>query len=140
LTFMIGGDGDEVAVMMPAFHAMGRDIHHLGVFGSGMACKVVNNFLAVSSVVAVRKAMVSAERFGLNSQTLLNIARSSSGITWYGDNIARISWATEGYDSENTIGILEKDLLFFLDAIDDEPGDFESALFMEIRRMEPLQP
>ena len=53
--------------------------------------------------------------------------------------MARISWAAEGYDPQNTIGILEKDLLSYLDAIDGEPGEFETALLAEIRRMEPLQ-
>ena len=142
LTFMVGGEASAVAAMMPAFRAMGRDIHHLGGSGAGMTCKVVNNFLAVSGFVAVRKAMASAERLGLDPKTLLEVARSSSGSTWYGDNMARISWAAEGYAPENTIGILEKDLLSYLEALGGdggEPGDFETALLSEVRRMTPLQ-
>ena len=55
--------------------------------------------------------------------------RTSSGSTWYGDNMDRISWASEGYDEANTIGIIEKDLQSFMDAVaDNPPVDLELTL------------
>ena len=69
--------------------------------------------------------------------------RSSSGSTWYGDNIDRISWAREGYDVANTIGILEKDMLSFLDAIsgyeDIEVENLAGSVLDVIRATEPLE-
>ena len=69
--------------------------------------------------------------------------RSSSGSTWYGDNIDRISWAREGYGAANTIGILEKDMLSFLDAISGyeniEVENLAGSVLDVVRAAEPLE-
>lgn len=142
LTFMLGGDADQVQLLMPAFEAMGETIHHLGPTGAGAACKVANNLCAAAGVVAVRRAIKAAEAYGIDSRHLLEVMKTSSGATWYGDNLEKIDWAREGYDKANTMGILEKDVSSFVDALDGlegiEAGDFEAAVIAEIRRMEPL--
>ena len=138
LTFMVGGAGAVAARLMPLLRIMGDGIHHLGPVGAGMACKVVNNFVGVIGVVAVRKALASAERLGLDRRRLLDVMRASSGSTWYGDNIDAIDWSRQGYDPGNTIGIIEKDVTAYLDALDGGPGSFETALLDEIRALEPL--
>jgi 3-hydroxyisobutyrate dehydrogenase len=142
LTFMVDGADDAVAALMPAFRAMGTTIHHLGPLGAGMTCKVVNNFVAASSVVAVRRALAAARALGFDPARLLEVMRTSSGATWYGDNFDKIAWAREGYDPSNTIGILEKDVTSFLDALagneTDAPDAFASAVLAGLRRVEPL--
>ncbi len=142
LTFMVGGAGDTVSTLMPVFGVMGEDVHHLGETGAGLTCKVVNNFVASSSVVAVRRALIAAGALGVERQTILDIMRTSSGGTWFGDNFDNIDWAREGYDRLNTMGILEKDMMSFLDAVEDIPeddtGTFEQAILDNLRNMEPL--
>ncbi len=141
LTFMVGGHDQDVATAMPLFHAMGERVHHLGPLGTGMTCKVVNNFVGVTGVIAVRKALAAAMHLGLSPAKLLEVMTVSSGATWYGDNIRDIAWAREGYTPENTIGILEKDVTAYLTALGQAaaPEDFEDALLAEIRRLEPLE-
>lgn len=142
LTFMVGGDADAVQVLMPAFEAMGQQVHHLGPVGAGAACKVANNLCAAAGVVAVRRALKAAAGYGIEATKLLDVMRTSSGATWYGDNLQKIDWANEGYDPANTMGILEKDVTSFVDALDGldnmQSGPFEDAIIAEIRRMEPL--
>lgn len=142
LTFMVGGNDDIVGGLRVIFGAMGGEIHHLGATGTGMTCKVINNFVGVSGVAAVRKALAASASLGLDRNRLLDVMRSSSGSTWYGDNLERISWAREGYDPANTIGILEKDMRAFLDAVagrDDVAVDGFAASVLEIiRDLEPL--
>jgi 3-hydroxyisobutyrate dehydrogenase-like beta-hydroxyacid dehydrogenase len=143
LTFMVGGADDDIARLMPAFQAMGGVIHHMGATGTGMTCKVINNFVGVSGVVTVRKALKAATALGLEHDRLLEVMRTSSGSTWYGDNIDRISWSREGYDPANTIGILEKDMRAFLDAVEGRDDvavdDFAAAVLDVVRRLEPLE-
>jgi len=109
-----------------------------------MTVKVINNFVASSSVVAVRRALEAAAALGVEGRVLLDVMRTSSGGTWYGDNFDDIDWAREGYDPENTMGILEKDMTSFLDALDATEGlaagDFEDAVLLSIRRTEPIEP
>jgi len=142
LTFMVGGDKAVVAALMSAFRAMGEKVHHLGAGGAGLTCKVVNNFVASSSVVAVRRAIEAAGALGIQHDTLLDIMRTSSGGTWFGDNFDDIDWSREGYDPENTMGILEKDMMSFLDAMDGESekddGAFERAIIDNLCNMEAL--
>jgi len=142
LTFMVGGERETVSYLMPLFEAMGEQVHHLGPVGAGAACKVANNLCAAAGVVAVRRALKAAEGYGIDADKLLDVMRSSSGATWYGDNIRKIDWADEGYDPTNTMGILEKDVKSFMDALQGldtmEAGPFEDAVISEIRKMEPL--
>ncbi|MGJ3260087.1 MAG: NAD(P)-dependent oxidoreductase [Rhodospirillales bacterium] len=142
LTFMVGGSADAVQLLMPAFEAMGETVHHLGPVGAGAACKVANNLCAAAGVVAVRRAIKAAAGYGIDAPKLLDVMRTSSGATWYGDNLQKIDWAGEGYDPANTMGILEKDVMSFVDALDGlddmEAGAFEDAVIDEIRKLEPL--
>ena len=142
LTFMVGGEFGVVESLTPLFEIMGTEVNHLGFVGSGMTCKVINNFVAITGVAAVRKAIAAAIALGMNPKTLLDIMKSSSGSTWYGDNIDRISWSREGYDPGNTIGIIEKDMLSFLDAVTSHPDvevkDFAASVLEIVRSMEPL--
>jgi 3-hydroxyisobutyrate dehydrogenase-like beta-hydroxyacid dehydrogenase len=143
LTFMVGGADKTVSVLMPVFEAMGETVHHLGATGAGLTCKVVNNFVASSSVVAVRRALNAAEGLGVERRTILDVMRSSSGGTWFGNSFDDIDWAREGYDRSNTMGILEKDMLSYLDALEAVPGQgeglFEQAILENLRNMEPLE-
>jgi len=143
LTFMVGAPTDALANLMGLFKAMGEEIHHLGETGTGMTCKVINNFVGVTGVAAVRKALAASVSLGLDPNRLLDVMRTSSGSTWYGDNLDRISWAREGYDPANTIGILEKDLQAFLDAVEGREevavDDLAASVLDVIRALEPLE-
>ena len=142
LTFMVGGDFGAVKYLTALFEIMGTEVNHIGPMGSGMTCKVINNFVAISGIAAVRKAIAAARALGMDPRTLLGIMKTSSGSTWYGDNIDRISWSLEGYDPGNTIGILEKDMLAFLDTITSNPdvkvNDFAESVLEVVRSVEPL--
>lgn len=141
LTFMVGGDTDSVAQTLPLFEAMGDKIHHLGDLSTGMTCKVLNNLLAATSVVAVRRVLKDADRLGLSPAKFLEVSSQSSGGNWFGTNFDQIPWATEGYASENTIGILEKDVTCMLDAVADHPdlvdGGFEKTILDGLRALKP---
>lgn len=143
LTFMVGGDSETVTSLRSAFDTMGEEIHHMGPTGAGAAAKVSNNLCAAAGVVAVRRALAASQAYGIAKDEMLAVMKSSSGSTWYGDNLDKIDWANEGYDPTNTMGILEKDVSSFVDALDGienmTAGPFEDAILDEIRRMEPLQ-
>ena len=82
-----------------------------------MSVKVLNNFVASCSVVAIRNVLSKAKSFGITPNQLLDVLKDSSGQTWFSNNLGNIDWSKENYNSKNTIGILEKDVKSFLDAI-----------------------
>jgi 3-hydroxyisobutyrate dehydrogenase len=132
LTFMIGGPEEAIETLMPAFKAMGNEVYHLGPVGTGLKCKVVNNFVAAAGIVAVRHALASAEAMGVEQSMILEVMRTSSGSTWYGDNFESIDWSSQAYDPSNTMGIIKKDVAAYLDAIGGmetkDASDFEHAV------------
>lgn len=134
LAFMVGADETTAAPIAPLLAAMGRDIHYLGGPTKGMACKVLNNFVAASSVTAVRQVMSEAAAFGIPADTLLRVMESSSGATWFGDNFDKISWANEEYAPNNTIGIVEKDVNALLSSLKDTAENAPENAYMKAIR------
>ncbi len=137
LTFMVGGPEQTFNELRPAFSAMGGKIYHLGDLGTGMTTKVLNNFVASTSVVVVRNVLKQAKVLGMDEKKLLEVMGQSSGQTWFGTNIESIDWAGEAYDPGNTIGILEKDVRAFIDALDDGAEPIHEAVVEGLRSLPP---
>src|SRR5258708_2716996 len=143
LSFMLGGPDDALDRLMPLFQAMGQHVFRLGPLGAGMTAKVLNNYVASASVVAVRHAYARALELGADLEALRSVMQASSGATWFGDNFHEIDWAGEGFEANNTIGILEKDIRSGLDAMSGAeragPDAFDAALLAAIRAMKPFK-
>lgn len=138
LTFMIGGPENTFNDLQPAFSTMGKKLHHLGALGAGMTAKVLNNFVAASTVVTVRNVLHHAKTLGMDRDTLLSVMDQSSGQTWFGSNFDKISFAAEDYDPANTIGILEKDVRAFIDALEDGPEPLHKAIITALQTLPPV--
>ena len=128
LTFMVGAEKNQYENILPILNILGEKIHHIGKFGSGMSVKVLNNFVASCSVVAVRHVLSEAKYLNISSEQLLEILNCSSGKTWFSENIKNIDWAKESYTKENTIGILEKDVNSYLDGLENSESETSQAL------------
>ena len=139
LTFMVGGEKEAFDRLHPAFLAMGEKIHHLGELGAGMTTKVLNNFVAATTVVAVRNVLKQAEVLGLDKSTLLKVMEQSSGQTWFGSNFDALDWAGEGHDAANTIGILVKDVDAFIDALEGGPEPLHEAVIDGLKSLPSCQ-
>jgi 3-hydroxyisobutyrate dehydrogenase-like beta-hydroxyacid dehydrogenase len=138
LTFMVGADAAEVAVLMPLLQAMGRMIHPVGGLGAGMTAKVLNNFVCAASVVATRQAIDWADELGLDRKALMAVMASSSGQTWFGSNFEKIEFAPLGHAPTNSIGILKKDVSCALDAVERPQDRLGMALLAGLGELVPL--
>ena len=143
LSFMLGGPDAALDRLTPLFQAMGQHVFRLGPLGAGMTAKVLNNYVASACVVAVRRVYARARELGVDFDALRSVMKASSGATWFGDNFHDIDWSREGYDANNTIGILEKDIRSGLDAMTGAgragPDAFDAALQAAIRAMERFE-
>ena len=128
LTFMVGSTKNQFETISPILNILGRTIHHIGKFGSGMSVKVLNNFVASCSVVAVRHVLSEAKNLNISTDQLLEILNCSSGKTWFSENLFSIDWSKESYNKENTIGILEKDVNSYLDGLQDAGSKTNEAM------------
>ena len=142
LTFMVGANSNDFENILPILNILGEKIHHIGEFGSGMSVKVLNNFVASCSVLAVRHVLSEAKNLNISSEQLLNILNCSSGKNWFSDNLNKIDWAKESYNNDNTIAILEKDVKSFIDGLQntqsksrDEMINFQKALLRGLKNI-----
>ena len=118
LSFMLGGEDADLDALDPLFRAMGTKIHRMGGPGKGMTAKVLNNFVTISGIAAVRQVIDWAEDLGMDRERLFALMNDSSGQNWFVSNFDAIEFSRDGYDPENTIGILKKDVESCLDAVD----------------------
>ena len=116
LTFMVGGKNDEVQYIMPLLNILGDNILHIGDFGKGMSVKLLNNFIAASSVLATRNVLAQINDFGLTKKQLLDVVKCSTGDNWFAQNYDNLNWSKENFEKKNTMGILEKDLLSYIES------------------------
>jgi 3-hydroxyisobutyrate dehydrogenase-like beta-hydroxyacid dehydrogenase len=130
LSFMLGGSAAEIDRLMPLFRAMGQHFHIMGDFGSGMAAKVLNNLLAATNTAVTRLVLDWADAQGIDEARLLHLIATSSGQNWLASGFEKIEFARDGYDPENTIGILIKDID---SALDGAPESAEAELFRAVQ-------
>ena len=124
LTFMVGGKNDEVQNIMPLLNILGDNILHIGDFGKGMSVKLLNNFIAASSVLATRNVLSQIHEFGLTEKQLLDVVKCSTGDNWFAQNYDTLNWSKENFDKTNTMGILEKDLLSYIESKSNKNTNF----------------
>lgn len=112
LTFMTGGDTSQLSDL---FNAMGAQTHHMGEFGAGMTAKVLNNLLAASNTAMTRLVLDWADAQGVDEAKLLALIASASGQNWFASGFDDIEFTRDGYEPDNTIGILVKDVAAAMD-------------------------
>lgn len=83
LTMMFGGDEETLKTVEAPMRVLGKNIYCTGKVGSGAATKMLNNYLAGISAVAVCEVMALATKLGLNLKEFIEIVNNSSGRSGY---------------------------------------------------------
>ena len=134
LTFMTGGSSEQIA---PLLDAMGTTIHHMGGYGAGMTAKVLNNLLAASNTAMTRLVLDWADAEGVDEAKLLALIHTASGQNWLASGFEEIEFARDGYDPDNSIGILVKDVASALDIAPDDALALPLAVQSAIHNLKP---
>jgi 3-hydroxyisobutyrate dehydrogenase len=82
LTYMIGGQVEDVEAARPYLDLLGGRILHAGGAGNGQAAKIVNNMMLGVNLAGMCEGAVLAARLGLDPSVFHSIAASSSGDSW----------------------------------------------------------
>ena len=73
LTFLIGGEKNDVEYCRPLFEAMGKKILHIGENGKGTSMKMVINLLLGQAMVAFSEGMLLGESLGISKEQIMEI-------------------------------------------------------------------
>ncbi len=81
LLVMIGGEPADVRAVEPLLRTMGSGLVHCGPPGSGIAMKVVNNYLSCSASVLTAECLVLGVKAGLDLETMLRVMTGTAAKT-----------------------------------------------------------
>lgn len=116
LTFMVGAEDEDFEAAKKYIEPMAGNIFHAGGDAAGQAAKIVNNMMLAISAQGVVEGAVLADRFGLDPETFINIAKVSSGDswplrTWYPvPGVVDTAAANNGFKPGFAVSLMRKDL------------------------------
>jgi len=82
LTFMVGSDDANFAIVQPILAQMGKNIVHCGGAGTGQVAKVANNLLLGITMIGLSEAMNLGVALGMDAKVLAQVINMSSGRCW----------------------------------------------------------
>jgi 3-hydroxyisobutyrate dehydrogenase len=82
LTFMVGGEVEDVERARPLLEKMGKNIFHAGSSGAGQTVKVCNNMLLGIQMLGTSEALRLGIANGMDPKVLSDIMSKSSGRNW----------------------------------------------------------
>lgn len=108
LAVMVGGPKEEFERVRPVFEALGERVYHVGPLGAGMAIKLVNNMIGITSSLIVPEALALGVEYGLPVDRMVEIINASSGKTFVTENWPMFSlWLYAALQKNDPFGARE---------------------------------
>lgn len=131
VSFFLGGSVEEVRSVAPIFDRLGRSAIRMGGFGTAMAAKVMNDFLAASSNAMTRIALDWAEAQGIDEARMVELTGGMFAQTPSALCHEIIEFMQPGSGGETSVSTLVRDVESALDtalasAHLTPPGAFET--------------
>lgn len=82
LSIMVGGEGEVVEALKPAFEVMGKTIVHQGPAGAGQHTKMVNQILIATNMIGVCEALLYGYKAGLDLNTVMQSVGPGAAGSW----------------------------------------------------------
>ena len=118
LNIMAAGDKETFEKVKPVLEEQGENIFHLGALGAGHTTKLINNFMGMTTVVAMSQAFAAAKLAGVDGQQLFDIMSagpSNSPFMKFCKNYAVDNVSDLGFSIANA----NKDLGYFVHMMKD---------------------
>ncbi|WP_340154727.1 NAD(P)-dependent oxidoreductase [uncultured Winogradskyella sp.] len=118
LNIMAAGNEDTFAKVKPVLDDQGENVFYLGALGAGHTTKLINNFMGMTTVVAMSQAFAAAKLAGVDGQQLFDIMSagpSNSPFMKFTKNYAVDHVSDLGFSIANA----NKDLGYFVQMIND---------------------
>ena len=115
LTVIFSGEATLFDRLQPLFDVIGANSFNVGSEpGQGQRMKMVNNHLAISTLLTTSEALAYGEAGGLDMKTMLDVLNVSSGRSYTTEFLFPNFVLTETYDSGGPTSIIRKDIGLFV--------------------------
>ncbi|MDA8585257.1 NAD(P)-dependent oxidoreductase [Rhodobacteraceae bacterium] len=118
LNIMAAGDKETFEKVKPVLDVQGENVFHVGALGAGHTTKLINNFMGMTTAVAMSQAFAVADRAGINRQQLFDIMSagpSNSPFMNFCKNYAVDGVSDLGFSIANA----NKDIGYFVKMVED---------------------
>ncbi|MBU2951109.1 NAD(P)-dependent oxidoreductase [Tamlana agarivorans] len=118
LNIMAAGDVETFEKVKPVLEEQGENVFYLGALGAGHTTKLINNFMGMTTVVAMSQAFAAAKLSGVDGQQLFDIMSagpSNSPFMKFCKHYAVDNVSDLGFSIANA----NKDLGYFVQMMDD---------------------
>jgi 3-hydroxyisobutyrate dehydrogenase-like beta-hydroxyacid dehydrogenase len=85
LVFMVGGDDEPVARVMPVLEPLGRATFHVGPLGLGNTMKLLNSLIAFTTTWVSLEGLAMATKAGIQLPKAVEILRTAGASNFYID-------------------------------------------------------
>ena len=109
LTFIVGGEADDLTEIRPYLEMMGNRIAHVGEVGMGISLKVVVNALLASAMATFAEAVALGRGLGLTEETLLNVLVGGPVVAPF-MGMKKEMIASGEYDTQFKLSSIKKDV------------------------------
>lgn len=114
LTFLLGGDDDDIAKVNEVLEALSSTRHQAGVIGDGKTIKLANNVMSAANILVGAEAFEMAVAAGMEPRRAFEILSKSGGVS--SQFVKRFPWVLEGdFRPRFTVALALKDLGLALD-------------------------
>jgi 3-hydroxyisobutyrate dehydrogenase-like beta-hydroxyacid dehydrogenase len=129
LVFMVGGDDDVVARVLPVLGRLGRASFHLGPIGTGTTMKLVNSLLAFTSTWSSLEGLSLAAAAGVDLRAAIDVVRTGGASNFFIDRVVD-GLDVRGRPAKFALELAAKDarLIADLAASSDVPAPVADAL------------
>jgi 3-hydroxyisobutyrate dehydrogenase len=110
ITFMVAGDDDAIDRVMPLLEAMAMQVFRAGPLGSGHAMKTLNNYVSAAGLAAALDAMVAAQSFGVDVETMLEVFNAGTARNFSTANTLIDEAMSRRYAAGFQLALMVKDL------------------------------
>ena len=85
LVFMVGGDDEPVARVLPVLEPLGRATFHVGALGLGNTMKLLNSLIAFTTTWVSLEGLAFATKAGIEVQKAVEILRTAGASNFFID-------------------------------------------------------
>jgi 3-hydroxyisobutyrate dehydrogenase len=111
ITLMVAGDDDDaIDRVMPLLQAMAEQVFRAGRLGSGHAMKTLNNYVSAAGLAAALDAMVAAQRFGIDVETMIEVFNAGTARNFSTANTLLEEAMSRRYAAGFQLALMVKDL------------------------------
>jgi len=114
LVFMVGGDDEPVARVLPVLEPLGRATFHVGALGLGNTMKLLNSLIAFTTTWVSLEGLAMATKAGIEVQKAVEILRTAGASNFFIDRQVE-TIDGRGRPTQFALELAAKDARLFVD-------------------------